>query len=144
MNCLKVTNAELLHKVLVVHTNQSVVADKEHFFRIALIYELRNYDLFIKRFEFTEKSDDVYDMFRELLYAYGKDVGNELNELAKSIVHIIVDKELSECNDSYSKDNTFEFIIKYRDGNKQKCSLCFNYNSKKHLFLYKKVTFYLI
>lgn len=138
LNCLKTENDSLLHKVVVAHTNASVAAGREKFFRTALRYELGKYNVFIERFEFPDDSENIYDMFRELLYAYGNGIDDKMVEIAKSVTHIIFNQELYECNGPSLKERECKFIINYPNGIDQDCSLCFYYRSNEKVFSYKQ------
>ena len=68
-------------------------------------YKLGTLDVIVDHFEFPEESDTIYDMFRELLYVYGEDIDDKLEEIAKSVSHIIVNQELCEDDgSSYTGD----------------------------------------
>lgn len=128
----------LLHKVSVAHTNTSVAANIETLFRIKLSYKLETLDVFVEHFEFPDNADNIYDMFRELLYAYGNDIDDKLEEISQSVTHMIFNQELYECNDSYYKEMECKFIINFPNGINQNCALFFYYNSKEKIFSYKK------
>lgn len=136
MNRLTALNTELLHKVSVAHTNTSVAINAERFFRFLLRYKLGIYDMYIERFEFPDDSANIYDMFRELLYAYGKDIDEKLEEISKSVVHMIVNQALCEGSGSSINERDCKFTINHPDGINQNCSLYFYYNSKKKGFSY--------
>lgn len=135
---LKKRNDALLHKVSVAHTNTSVAANIETLFRFKLSYKLRPLDIFIEHFEFPDNADNIYDMFREFLYAYGNDIDAKLDEIVQSVTHIIFNQELYECDDSYIKEKDCKFIINFPNGNNQTCSLFFSFDSEEKVFSYKK------
>lgn len=137
LNVLKKESDTLLHKVSVAHTNTSVAADKEALFRFMLRYKLELFDVFIEEFEFPEDSDNIYDMLRELLYAYGKDIDDKLEEIAQSVTHIIVNQDIYGGKAS-SKEGKCNFKINYPNGKNQNCYLYFYYESNEKVFSYKK------
>ena len=137
MNILSAVNTELFHKVSVAHTSSSVAADTEKLFRVILSYKLGNYDIYIERFKLPDDSENIYDMFRELLYAYGQDIYDKLEEIAKSVSHIIVNQELCEGDGSSYRERVCKFAISPPDGVNQNCLLAFYYKSKEKVFSYQ-------
>lgn len=135
---LKKENDALFHKVLVAHTNTSVAAAIEARFRNILSYKLGALDVIVDHFEFPEESDTIYDMFRELLYVYGEDIDDKLEEIAKSVSHIIVNQELCEDDGSSYRERECKVTINYSNGISQNFSLCFYYKSKEKTFTYQK------
>ncbi len=133
---LKKENDALLHRVAAAHTNTSVAADTEKTFRVVLCHNLGSLGEFVEHFELPDDSDNIYDMFRELLYAYGKDLDNELEELAISITHIIVNQKTYGQNDPDLKEMECKFTIILPDGVSQNCSLYFDYKSNAKTFFY--------
>jgi hypothetical protein len=139
MNCLESQSASLLRKVAVAHINTSIAASKESYFRTALLYEIGKFEYSVERIEFHDDAENIYNVFRELLYTYGDDIDDELLKLAMHISHTIINVKASE-RDSLDPEK-FMYCLSIRDiaGITQKWNISIYYDTEKR-FVQTKIS----
>lgn len=139
MNCLESQSASLLRKVAVAHINTSIAASKESYFRTALLYEIGKFEYSVERIEFHDDAENIYNVFRELLYTYGDDIDDELLKLAMHISHTTINVKASE-RDSLDPEK-FMYCLSIRDiaGITQKWNISFYYDTEKR-FVQTKIS----
>ncbi len=135
MDDLKHANTYLLHKVAIAHTNAKVAAEIEDDFRFALTEKLRVYGVVITRFVFEVEPENVYDLFREVLAAYGDDIAEKIDEIAEKVCKCIL--EAFESN-TYSDAISVNLNIADASGITKECCLDFKYDEIGQIFLYQR------
>ena len=133
INQLKTVNNYLSHQVVVAHIGTIAAAEKEREFRGILTDKLNKYGISINIFAFQCESQDIYDLFRELLATYGLDMRDKLAEISEQICQCIVDMQ-----NKLSMIDTMDHIFKicFSVGSQSKCTLEFKYDEICQMFLY--------
>ena len=135
MDDLKHANTYLLHKVAIAHTNAKVAAEIEDDFRFALTEKLSVYDVVINRFVFEVEPDKIYDLFREVLSAYGDDIAEKIDELAEKVCKCILE---AVANNTYSDTISVNLNIANASGITRECCLDFKYDEIGQFFSYQR------
>jgi len=132
---LKGAHDHLFHLVAVAHISSDVAAAAEHSFRDVLKQKLVQHGLGVRLFAFAEKSDSIYNLFREFLFAYGLDNNVQFSIIANDIASMI--SESYSPGTTGAKDFTYSLNIDTK-GKKLEGSLSFRYDYDGNLFFYGK------
>ena len=138
LSYIKIVHDYLFHLTAIAHINSKIAASSEHSFRNMLNNKLQVLGLNVNLFAFTKNANNIYDMFRELHYAYQMELDVELSIIAESISRII---RQNYNNTTYEKHFTHKFMINYRSGIKQECFLDFQFNYQCRFFFYDRFGF---
>ena len=129
LNELKIANEYLIHMVRIASTHNQYVDDGRYFFELWLEQHLKRYGIKISQFVLLDHPCDIYDLFREFIFAYKYEVNTYLNTLAEQVADTI--------NKYGPYDITHKFSIIEKDGTCRKCYFDYKCDIIDKKFIYK-------